>query len=255
MAHKISAIGRVGIGGVVHERLLLLCEIVQDVGAVYCEQRTQNVGAIVKTHPRKATNTSAANEVEQEGFDIVVGMMRHGRRSGVLRKPSIAQTTGGHFNAFPSAAGFGEGVEMLHLKRHIPLLTEAAHKGFVAIALLPSEVEVAMQGGDRDAQFLQHQEQRHRVGTTAQRTKKPLRLCRFKMRGKRKGDIFCKRRHKRKKGLVGHRTRHAESAHSLSNGIECGGRCFAEMFCRCFTVDGVDIDLFGLNAAKGFEPR
>ena len=27
------------------------------------------------------------------------------------------------------------------------------------------------------------------------------------------------------------------------------------MFCRCFAVDGVDIDLFGLNAAKGFEPR
>lgn len=120
--------------------------------------------------------------MEEEGFDIVVGMMCHTNvdlplricRTQALRhlgKPPVPQAACGHLDALAVCAGLMFRIEIRNLKGNVVTLTETADKILVALALLTPQVEVAVQGMYSESQPTEDEDHRYRVGTSTESAK------------------------------------------------------------------------------------
>ena len=146
------------ICGVCDIILLLLLEPFLYVGSTHAEQRTEDV-AVARLDARKAMYASAAKQVEEDGLYGVILMMGHADGLCIDILPElfeilIAQFAGCHLDADLVQTGIGAGVEMDDVEGDVLLLAEPTGEGFVTMALVAPQQEVAMDGLHLIAQLL-----------------------------------------------------------------------------------------------------
>ena len=117
-------------------------------------------------------DAGAADEIEEEGLDIVIAVM--GDTDGLcallcchLSKPLVAQVTRGHLDADAVALCVAACAEVLDAEGYVMGVAEAATEGFIAIAGGAAQLKVAVQGMNGIAQLMQGQQQGHAVSATA----------------------------------------------------------------------------------------
>ena len=59
-------------------------------------------------------------------------------------EPLVAQAAGCHLDALASLFGFSLGVEVFHEELYTALQTQLAHKFFIAVALVATQMKVAV---------------------------------------------------------------------------------------------------------------
>ena len=137
-----------------------------NVGKVRIRQET------VLRHPAEAFDAASAEEVEEERFRIVTGMM--GRQDSLvamfpaqLAEPAVAELPRGHLDADAFRIGTGFRVERLHVAGHAVPGRPGADERLVGVAVGAPEAEVAMGNGKRSAFPANLFCQDHRVPATA----------------------------------------------------------------------------------------
>ena len=118
VGHQVGAVGHVG--------LLSVFQIGQDVGMADAQERSGHM-AVARVHGRQSPDARSAQQVEQQGFGLVVGVMAHADGLGsaflqLLAEPLVAQLAGSHFYALSVLPGIGCCLEVLHLEGHAHLL-------------------------------------------------------------------------------------------------------------------------------------
>ena len=88
-----------------------------------------------------------------------------------LSEPVVTKFASRHFYADATAFCLGFCVEMPNRQSHVVLLAERFHESLVAIGLLASQMEVAMQGVKSVTQFLQDEQKRSGVGSATESNK------------------------------------------------------------------------------------
>ena len=114
-------------------------------------------------------NARAAHQVEQERLGVVVFVVSHADDLKIAlgdeaRKPRIAQSACRHLNAFAVGFGLGLRVEVTDVQRNGQPACQFFTESLVAVALVAAQVKVAVGRLYAVAQFVQDQQQCHRVG-------------------------------------------------------------------------------------------
>ena len=90
-------------------------------------------------------------------------------------KPCIAQFAGSHFDADTLTGSILVCIKMSDMKLYAQCLTKGAAKGFVAIALLTPQMEVAMGRMTGISQSKEHTQKGHTVGSATESHKQCVR--------------------------------------------------------------------------------
>ena len=172
--------------------------------------------------------------------------------TALCSKPIITQSACGHFYAFACFLALRVDIEMLNLEGYIVCCTKFAHKVLVGIAFVTTQMEIAVQGGEGQLQFVHHQSQSDGIGSPTQGTKQtfaaPERSASFKKWVDLKRELHRDRGKILRRRLIRNGALESESFDLLTYGVEHFGTGFAESFGGCFAVDGVDVDSFGTYA-------
>ena len=125
--------------------------------------------AVAGEHPLESTQACATHQVEQQGFRIVVGMMRDGKCPYSRRPPpAVAQLAASHLDRFAGLGHTGRHIEMPDGERYPHLSAQVAAELLVAVALGSAQMEIAVICLDLDTEAHKYPQQCHRVGTSAQ---------------------------------------------------------------------------------------
>ena len=130
--------------------------IFKDFAPAEAQKRTYEPGAGPRNrncrdrlHPCQAFDACAPKQIQEKGLDIVIGIVgdRHERispRPAEFVKPFVAKGSRRHLKADPMLGGIFTGREVLFQERHSRTAAPVPDKGFVTVACLPSQVEVAV---------------------------------------------------------------------------------------------------------------
>ena len=106
---------------------------------------------VSRLHATQSLDARSTNEVQQHAFSIIVTMVCHSERVEVtlnqqLLEPRVAQGTSSHLNADMICLCVVVCVEMLNVKLDFTSRTKVAYKLLVSVALLTTQMEIAMSG-------------------------------------------------------------------------------------------------------------
>ena len=118
-------------------------------------------------------NACAAQKVEQEGFDVVVAVVRHGNivefaLAPQRVEPFVAQPPRRHFYAFVSLGCRRPRIEAHRVQAHAALLAEFSHEALIALALLAAQLEIAVRRLNLVTRAQHTKQQRNGVSAAAQ---------------------------------------------------------------------------------------
>ena len=121
-----------------------------DLRAGQSEQGPQD--AVALAHAAQAARARAAQQVEDQGLGVVVGVVRDGHGLEPLfpaepGEPGIAQLPCGHLDADAVRGSVGPGVEALHEAVQAVRGAPVPHERLVAVGLVAAQAEVAMRDG------------------------------------------------------------------------------------------------------------
>ena len=158
------------IASVGDESLALRGEVFLDFFASNFQHRTDDEIA-TRRHSRESAKTTSANQIQQQSFGIVVGVMCDANSLKTNRfqnftKVLVAQFSCRHFDADFVLSGIVGSVEIDAMEGHVQPLAKRLAKLFVAVGFVATKMEIAVRRLDRKSQFLQHQQQANAVGTT-----------------------------------------------------------------------------------------
>ncbi len=116
----------------------------------------------------QAAQPRAPQQVDEKGFDRVVGVVRHGDDvvalpAAQLVEPGVAQPPGGHLHGFARALHLADRVEPPVVARHAEALRLAGHHRLVLLALLAPQLEIAVGDAHAVAALEKEREHHHRV--------------------------------------------------------------------------------------------
>ena len=148
VANLIALKGRVGVRRVGAKCLSFGMEVVFYVGATQLQEGANDV-TVLSAHAAKTFKSRTAHKVEQQGFYIIVAVMRHGNRGSAellteFLKIVVAQFARRHLNADALLLGVILRLEMRYIERHSSLLAKPTHKRLVGIRFLATQLKIAM---------------------------------------------------------------------------------------------------------------
>ena len=119
-------------------------------------------------------DTGTADEVEEQGLDIVIAVMGYtdglcALRGRHLGKPLITQFARCHLKADAVALRIATRAKMLHTEGDAMSVAEASAESLIAITGRSTELEVTVQRVYGIAQFLHRQQQCYAVCASAER--------------------------------------------------------------------------------------
>ena len=125
-------------------------------------------------HAAEASEAGAAKEVQDEGFSVVIGVVRHGNGveamlDGNAREPTVAQFACSHLDADAMLCGVGRCVEIGTEKLNSLILSPLLHELRIRVALGSAEMEVAVRHGVLPACTAEHVSHAHGVYASAHR--------------------------------------------------------------------------------------
>ncbi len=160
--------------------LVALCEPRLDLGTGDGKQRpyngqwTMDNGQLGNgAHAGEAVDAGAADEVEEEGLDIVIAVMGYADglralRGGHLGEPLVAQFARGHLDADAVALGIAACAEVLDAEGYVMGVAEATAEGLIGVAGRGTELEVAVQGMHGVSHLVQQQQEGDAVSASAE---------------------------------------------------------------------------------------
>ena len=118
-------------------------------------------------------NACAAQKVEQEGFDVVVAVVRHGNivefaLAPQRVEPFVAQSPRRHFYAFVSLGCRRPCVEPHRVQAHAALLAKFSHEPLIALALLATQLKITVRRLNLVTPAQHTEQQRHGVSAATQ---------------------------------------------------------------------------------------
>ena len=179
MAQAIAQEAMVEIAFILAPTLAKLSEVGFDLATLDAQQGTDNARLLVvargdhRVNPRQTPGSRAAQELQQDGFGLIVQGVRGRDRIkvlllGKLREPAIPQLAPCRLDAQLGGEGvFGDVVVPgKELKPMGP--GQIRDKSLVCVGLLAPQAMIEVRGGQHDAQLLakfqQHPQERNRVG-------------------------------------------------------------------------------------------
>ena len=164
VGHEVGAVRDVGPSETV--------EVADEVGAADAQQRAHHV-ALARFHARQPMDARPPDEVEEDGLHGVVAMMGHTDGLGPdslpeLAKVGVAQLACRHFDTDAMQLGVGARVEVGTVERDGQLVAQRLAEVLVAVGLVATQLEVAVDGLQAVAQVAQQQQQGHAVSATRQ---------------------------------------------------------------------------------------
>ena len=153
----------------------MLGDIAVDVSTGEWQQGTDDDGAMdggPRAYAVEAGDAGAAEEVEEEGLDGVVAMVRYGDAGVALAlakgcEPAVAKVARRLLEAHGVLLGVEVGVEIDGVERDVVRLGQAVDKLLVAVAVAGAQVEIAMGHGEGYAGAATEVEHDHGVAATA----------------------------------------------------------------------------------------
>ena len=126
------------------------------------------------SHASEASEAGAAKEVQDEGFSVVVGVVRHGNGveatlDGDACEPSVPQFACRHLDADAMLCGVGRCVEVGAEKLNSVILSPFLYELRIRVALGSAEMEVAVRHGVLPAGTAEHVGHAHGVYASAHR--------------------------------------------------------------------------------------
>ena len=143
-----------GIGPVFSERDLVRGGIFFDFRTGEAQERTDQHAPLRqrtrRAHAPDALQPSTTQQIQHQGFSIVIRMVRHGHgsisaRSTFQRKPRVTQVTRGHFNADALLSRIPGRIKMTDMERDAGLHAPFPYQHLIRIAVGAPEPEVAVQ--------------------------------------------------------------------------------------------------------------
>ena len=152
--------------------------ILQNLLARGKQQRTHHRTPLLR-NARQATQPRTPQQVDKEGLDRVIGMVRHrnGRislRDAQLLKPGIAQTTSCHLHRLARTLHLGLGIEAAVVVRHTILRRHTRYELLILIALGTAQTEIAMRHTDPIARLDKQRQHDHRIDTARDGQQQPI---------------------------------------------------------------------------------
>ena len=131
------------------------------------QQRADHLSDLCRDS-RQPPQPGSAQQVDEKGFDRVVGMVGDGDgRVAVLAaqgvEPCVAQPPGRHLHRLARALHFGPGLEAPVVERRAVLFGLVFHQHFVLVALCAAQLEVAVGHAHPVAAAGEQREHDHRV--------------------------------------------------------------------------------------------
>ena len=139
MTYAVALIDELGIRAVLHIAQLVRLHIVVNVTATEVQQWPHDA-SVTHRNAMKTRYACAAQQVDEEGLNRIVAMMRRGR-SGIalvfhqLIEIVVSQPTRSLLYRQAPLGGIGPRVEARHMYWHAIALCQPAHKSLVAVAV------------------------------------------------------------------------------------------------------------------------
>ena len=163
VGHHIRAVG--------DERLMLFVEPQQDILSRKAKQGPHDV-PVARLDASEPVYARTPDEVHEKGLYGIVLMVSHTDVGSIdvaakLLEIGIAQLSCCHFYADTSHRGIFPGVEVGEVQLDVKTLAEILDKILVALALVATQLEVAMHGFHLITHLQEHKQQADAVGTAA----------------------------------------------------------------------------------------
>ena len=135
-------------------------------------QQRAHHDAIDGEYAVQAGKAGAAKQVEKESLVGVIAVMGCEQRRVAMfttqtRKPVVSEPPSSILRAESMLTGILAGLELCHMYRHPVVAGKCPDKGFVAVAVVGTKVEVAVGNGIREAGRMHEVSQNYGVDTTA----------------------------------------------------------------------------------------
>ena len=138
----IRDVGEMGVG-----------EVLFDLLARDGQQRPNDLPA-PRRDAAEALQSRAAGEAEEHGLELVGGGVRGGHASSDPVEHGIAQLPRGRLDAASVRGGVARDIDRLYGQRHVPPCTKVTAEGLIAVALVPAQPVLHMDGGDLERERL-----------------------------------------------------------------------------------------------------
>ena len=153
-----------GIGYVI---LFLLCQIVEHILSADAEQRSQDV-AVLGSDGSESVHARTSEQVEQQGFHVVITMVCHADAVGVdvfgeLGEIAVAQVARRHLDAHLVLFGIGKCIEVDAVQGNAFMFAQIHAELFVAITFFATQMEVTVGGLYGHADAFQDEQQGYAV--------------------------------------------------------------------------------------------
>ena len=161
------------IGAVCYIVLSAALEIVLNILSRHTEKRTDHC-AVNRPDACHAVESGATNEIHQHSLHIVVAMVCHHNGIGTdvaaeIMEIGIAEIACRRLYALLVERGILTGVEMHTVEPNSEARAKANDKLLVAVSLLATQMEIAVDSLNAIAPVVHHQQQGNTVGSTADR--------------------------------------------------------------------------------------
>lgn len=148
MAHLVATVLQCGVGAVLDIFKVVLADVGIDVGTAEYEQRSY-YAAVDWANAVETGNACATQEVDKEGLNGVVAMVGHNDIVKVflltdLFEKIVAQMACGFLDGEMVEGGILSGVELCHMDCAVVALGQLAHKLFVAVGVVATQMEIAV---------------------------------------------------------------------------------------------------------------